>query len=192
MVHEFLCILYLSKFLQSVILTFICIYIFLCISLYRTCFILLKYFCNSSYYFRIFGTVMQRPRNAQIQLYRGKRGENRVYKNQILEKSFSYGIRLLLPILWPWRLFPGNQIFHPLILLKICFLKAMTYTYGICGPLKLSVDNASWLNVTYFASFLSGRALGIVISRLPQCLTILKVHFRSFFQAILPKKLNFC
>ena len=41
----------------------------------------------------------------------------------------------------------------------------MTYTYGICGPLKMTVTQASLLNTLYYAGFMSGRFSGIFISR---------------------------
>lgn len=45
------------------------------------------------------------------------------------------------------------------------FFQAMTYTYGICGPLKLSVNKAAWLTGTYYACFMTGRFSGIFVSR---------------------------
>merc|ERR1712012_1203994 len=39
------------------------------------------------------------------------------------------------------------------------------YTYGICGPLKLSVDKASNLNTVYMSCFMTGRFSAIFVSR---------------------------
>jgi hypothetical protein len=41
----------------------------------------------------------------------------------------------------------------------------MTYTYGLCGPLKLTVEQAALLNSIYYAAFVSGRCSGIFISK---------------------------
>ena len=45
------------------------------------------------------------------------------------------------------------------------FFMSMTYTYGICGPLKLSVSEAVLLNTLYYGAFLVGRFSGIFISK---------------------------
>ena len=45
------------------------------------------------------------------------------------------------------------------------FFMSMTYTYGICGPLKLSVSEAVLLNTLYYGAFLAGRFSGIFISK---------------------------
>lgn len=41
----------------------------------------------------------------------------------------------------------------------------MTYTFGICGPLKLTVEEAALLNSIYYAAFVGGRLSGIFISK---------------------------
>ena len=45
------------------------------------------------------------------------------------------------------------------------FFQSMTYTYGLCGPLKMSAKEAALLNSLYFGAFVFGRSSGIVISR---------------------------
>ena len=42
---------------------------------------------------------------------------------------------------------------------------SMTYTYGLCGPLEMSVAEAALLNTLYYGAFLVGRFSGIVISK---------------------------
>lgn len=48
------------------------------------------------------------------------------------------------------------------------FFMSMTYTYGICGPLKMSVSEAVLLNTLYYGAFLVGRFSGIFISKFLQ------------------------
>merc|ERR1712062_928698 len=45
------------------------------------------------------------------------------------------------------------------------FFQSMSYTYGICGPLKLSVDTAATLTTVYYTCFMTGRLSGIFVSR---------------------------
>jgi len=46
------------------------------------------------------------------------------------------------------------------------FFQSMTYTYGLCGPLKMSPSEANLLNGLYFGAFVVGRSSGIFISKL--------------------------
>ena len=45
------------------------------------------------------------------------------------------------------------------------FFQSMTYTYGLCGPLKMHSEEAAWLNSLYFGAFVFGRCSGIIISK---------------------------
>ena len=45
------------------------------------------------------------------------------------------------------------------------FFMSMTYTYGICGPLEMTVSEAALLNTLYYGAFLVGRFSGIIISK---------------------------
>ena len=45
------------------------------------------------------------------------------------------------------------------------FFQSMSYTYGICGPLKLTVDTAAMLTTVYYTCFMTGRVSGIFVSR---------------------------
>merc|ERR1719431_413306 len=42
----------------------------------------------------------------------------------------------------------------------------MTYTYALCGPLRLMPSEANIINILYLAAFLVGRSSGVFISRL--------------------------
>jgi len=46
------------------------------------------------------------------------------------------------------------------------FFQSNTYTYALCGPLKMPPADANLLNILYYAAFVSGRLSGIFISRL--------------------------
>jgi len=46
------------------------------------------------------------------------------------------------------------------------FFQSNTYTYALCGPLKMPPGDANLLNILYYAAFVSGRLSGIFISRL--------------------------
>jgi len=46
------------------------------------------------------------------------------------------------------------------------FFQSNTYTYALCGPLKMSPTDANLLNILYYAAFVTGRLSGIFISRL--------------------------
>jgi len=46
------------------------------------------------------------------------------------------------------------------------FFQSMTYTYGLCGPLKMSPSEANLLNGLYFGAFVVGRSSGIFISKM--------------------------
>ena len=46
------------------------------------------------------------------------------------------------------------------------FFQSNTYTYALCGPLKMDPTDANLLNILYYAAFVTGRLSGIFISRL--------------------------
>ena len=46
------------------------------------------------------------------------------------------------------------------------FFQSMTYTYGLCGPLRMTPSEANILNGLYFGAFVIGRSSGIFISKL--------------------------
>ena len=45
------------------------------------------------------------------------------------------------------------------------FFQSMTYTYGLCGPLEMTTQEAAMLNSLYFGAFVFGRSSGILISK---------------------------
>lgn len=69
----------------------------------------------------------------------------------------------------------------------------MSYTYGICGPLKLSVDTAATLTTVYYTCFMTGRLSGIFVSRWILRTTMRKTHLYFilciFCRYIIPRTL---
>ena len=58
--------------------------------------------------------------------------------------------------------------------------QSMTYTFGICGPLKMTVNEAALLNTLYYAAFVSGRLSGILISRYKKNVHLKKPIAKNF------------
>ena len=44
------------------------------------------------------------------------------------------------------------------------FFQSQTFTYGLCGPLELTTQEAGYLNSAFFGAYLFGRILGIPLS----------------------------
>ena len=82
---------------------------------------------------------------------------------QIVASEFNIWLQLYY-LFWKCfhKIFSGQNWW----LIQVLLLsQSMTYTYGICGPLKLSVDKASNLNTVYMSCLMTGRLSAIFVSR---------------------------
>ena len=83
------------------------------------------------------------------------------FEIQIVASEFNIWLQLYFENVFH-KIFSGQNWW----LIQVLLLsQSMTYTYGICGPLKLSVDKASNLNTVYMSCFMTGRFSAIFVSR---------------------------
>ena len=65
------------------------------------------------------------------------------------------------------------------------FFQSNTYTYALCGPLRLGPTEANLINMLYFGAFVIGRSSGIFISRLVSPTKIIIASISGCFLAAL-------